>query len=131
MENYCQLIFMFIFLISTVGSLYQPDPNAVYSLFGFYSLLTYRNHTSLAFTLNSLIVITVLASLYDVWLGFLAATEPAGEIPKIVTLVALSLELIMKLLLIVMLTTWSCKSTSKTAAKSPADLRESAVIAQI
>lgn len=67
MENYCQLLFLSIFIISTIGSLTRSDYNSTYSLFAYIYLATHKGKTSLGNTLVSLLLITILVIGADVW----------------------------------------------------------------
>ena len=66
MENYCQLLFLLLFLLSMFGSLTRPDYNPTYALLSYVYLCTYRVHVKLATALLILIVITVIVLAADV-----------------------------------------------------------------
>ena len=67
MENYCQLIFLLIFILSAFGSITRSDYNATYSLFSYMYLATHKGKTSLSHTLISLLIITFFMIGADVW----------------------------------------------------------------
>ena len=88
MENYCQLIFLLLFLISMFGSLTRPDYNPTYALLSYVYLSTYRVHTKLANALTILIIITIIVLIADI---FSAMAQEKAKAFKIGGIILISL----------------------------------------
>lgn len=94
---------LLIFIISMIGSLARTDYNATYSLLSYIYLCSYRTKQSLSSVLLVLILITVFFVAADVWALFVQKDVRIGRILGIVVIV---IEILMKLFLLAMLMAW-------------------------
>lgn len=103
MENYCLLLMLVIFIISMIGSLARTDYNATYSLLSYIFLCSYRTKQSLSSVLLALILITAFFTAADIWALFVQNDVRIGKLLGIVIII---LEILMKIFLLAMLMAW-------------------------
>ena len=119
MENYCQLLFLLLFIVSMFGSLTRSDYNSTYSLLSYVYLSTYRVHIKLASALTLLIAITAIVLIADL---FAALEQQKAKAFKIGGFVLISFEMLLKVFMLVLLSVWKFRG-DKTNEK---DFREEA-----
>lgn len=103
MENYCQLIFLLLFLLSMFGSLTRPDYNPTYSLLSYVYLCTYRVHAKLATALSILIAITAIVLIADI---LSTIVQEKAKVFRIGGITLIALEIVLKVFMLILLSVW-------------------------
>ena len=103
MQNYCQLLFFLIFILSMAGSLTRPDYNSSYSLLSYFLLATYRGHATLATTLSTVRgenVVTLVADFFAI------LVQQKAEASRVIGIVLIVIEMALKVFMLVLLSVW-------------------------
>lgn len=106
-EVYCSIVLLSIFIVSMLSSCCRSDINSTYSLFSYFSLLTHRQYNSLKSIIFILIVVSLLIIGSDIWAFCLLQYENIGGGNKILGYIWITIEIALKIVLIVMLSVWA------------------------